>query len=655
LISGGILKNGIANALPNNSLLTINAGAGYDLNDNSQIIQQIAGAGFITNSTNTSDTLTVGGTSATDATTIADSTFGGVLTDNRLAQASSTLVLTKVGAGTLTLTGANTYAGATNIRSGTVVIGADNTLPITTTVNMGGTGLAGPAGNLDLTGFNQTIGAFNVVSDTASANQILIGAGKSLTITGNVLIGSATDVTTTLLTATGGGTLNVINPGTGNNFVVGNHQGNQAEADFSGLATLNINVGGTVQISSTSTTNLTGKGTLTLATTSTITATALTVGGGGSYGGNLNQVNSLFLGAGVNTLNVDTMNVGTGARDFGAVTFDGATGSIIVRAKDGVGRASFNMGATGGTTGVATAAGLQNTFDVTGHNADLLFGAVAMGTQATRGDTLNNVFSFDTGTLDMTSLTMSVKTGTPLAGTHTVNSTLNLGGGTVIIGNIAQMGQSSTSDNKANATINVTGGNVTIGTGSGTAITMASAGTGTQATGLLNLTGGSTTVTGDIVKTGGAGTTSATVTVNGGLLDMSGKNIGTGSSTVVLNAQAGTLQNLNELNGGAVLAKTTGRHPHHAGRQCLHRRHGDQCGHTPGQQCPGAQSALAVIISFGGWHAAIHGEQHDGLLQPLQHRSQPGREHRHQCPERHLRHRPHQQRRHSGQDWGRHL
>lgn len=558
LISGGILKNGIANALPNNSLLTINAGAGYDLNDNSQIIQQIAGAGFITNSTNTSDTLTVGGTSATDATTIADSTFGGVLTDNRLAQASSTLVLTKVGAGTLTLTGANTYAGATNVRSGTVVIGADNTLPITTTVNMGGTGLAGPAGNLDLTGFNQTIGAFNVVSDTASANQILIGAGKSLTITGNVLIGSATDATTTLLTATGAGTLNVTNPATGNNFLVGNHQGNQAEADFSGLAALNINVGGTVQVSSTSGTNLTGKGTMTLATTSTITAAALTVGGGGSYGGNLNQVNSLFLGAGVNTLNVDTINVGTGARDFGSVTFDGASGSIIVRAKDGVGRAAFNMGTTGGTTGVATAAGLQNTFDITGHNADLLLGAVAMGTQATRGDTLNNVFSFDTGTLDMTSLTMSVKTGTPLAGTHTVNSTLNLGGGTVIIGNIAQMGQSSTSDNKANATINVTGGNVTIGTGSGTAITMASAGSGTQATGLLNLTGGSTTVTGDIVKTGGAGTTSATVTVNGGLLDMSGKNIGTGSSTVVLNAQAGTLQNLNELNGGAVLTKTTG-------------------------------------------------------------------------------------------------
>jgi autotransporter-associated beta strand protein len=396
------------------------------------------------------------------------------------------------------------------------------------------------------------------VSDSASANQILIGAGKALTITGNVLIGSATDATTTLLTATGAGTLNVINPATGNNFVVGNHQGNQAEADFSGLATLNINVGGTVLVSSTSTTNLTGKGTMTLATTSTITASALTVGGGGSYNGNLNQINSLFLGAGVNTFNVNTINVGTGNRDFGSVTFDGPTGSLVLRAADGVSRAAFNMGTTGGSTGVPTAVGLQNTFDVTGHNADLFLGAVAIGTQATRGDTLNNVFSFDAGTLDMTTLTMSVKTGTPLAGTHIVNSTLNLGGGTVLIGNIAQMGQASTSDNKANATINVTGGNVTIGTGSGTAITMASAGTGTQATGLLNLTGGTTTVTGDIVKTGGAGTTSATVTVNGGLLDMSGKNIGTGASAVVLNAQSGTLQNLNELNGGAVLTKTTG-------------------------------------------------------------------------------------------------
>jgi autotransporter-associated beta strand protein len=559
-ISGGILKNGINNAIPNDSLVTINAGTGYDLNNFDQASLQIGGTGFVTNSGNATRTLTLTGTSATDVVTNLSYSFGGVLTDNRLAVATSALAVTKAGLGTLTLSGLqNNYFGATTIVAGSLTGSVDNTLSPNSSVIVGSAATGALTATLDVTATNQTIGGLLARNNNAAGlASVLIGAGKTLTVTGNVLIGSDLDTSTTLLTATGAGTLNVINPATGNNFVVGNHQGNQAEADFSGLATLNINVGGTVQVSSTSSTNLTGKGTMTLATTSTITASALTVGGGGSYNGNLNQINSLFLGAGVNTFNVNTINVGTGNRDFGSVTFDGPTGSLVLRAADGVSRAAFNMGTTGGSTGVPTAAGLQNTFDVTGHNADLLLGAVAMGTQATRGDTLNNVFSFDTGTLDMTSLTMSVKTGTPLAGTHIVNSTLNLGGGTVLIGNIAQMGQASTSDNKANATINVTGGNVTIGTGSGTAITMASAGTGTQATGLLNLTGGSTTVTGDIVKTGGAGTTSATVTVNGGLLDMSGKNIGTGASTVVLNAQSGTLQNLNELNGGAVLTKTTG-------------------------------------------------------------------------------------------------
>jgi hypothetical protein len=147
--------------------------------------------------------------------------------------------------------------------------------------------------------------------------------------------------------------------------------------------------------------------------------------------------------------------------------------------------------------------------------------------------------------------------GTGQTGSKTVNSTVNLGGGTVLIGTIAQMGQTSTAGNIANATLNVTGGMVTIGTGSGTAITMASANTGTTANGAINLTGGATTVTGSIVSTGGAGTTSAVVTLNGGTLNMSGNSIGTGVQNIAFAAQSGALSGLAELNGGGVLDKTT--------------------------------------------------------------------------------------------------
>jgi fibronectin-binding autotransporter adhesin len=479
--------------------------------------------------------------------------------------------LVKSGTGTLTLGAANTYTGFTIINQGTLTLATGVNQTMTNTFYFGSSSSATTAGTLDLSNasatFTATTAFWNQINSATNTPAILIGAGQSLNLNGNVLIGNnSLASTTTLMTASGLGSMIVTNAASGASFRVGGYsggtagQGNRASADLSGLAVLTISLNttnGIVAVNSNTTANTADKySTLTLAATTNITAKTLSVGDGGAYGGSAGQINALKLGSVVTNINVDTFNVGTGMRDFGSVSFNAGTGSLVVRNAAGTGRAAFNMGTTGGGTGVGSLTN-QNTFDVTGHSADLLFGAVAIGTQATRGDTLTNVFSFDTGTLDMTSLTMSVKTGTPLAGTHIVNSTVNLGGGTVIIGTIAQMGQTSTSDNTANATLNITGGSVTIGTGTGTAITMASADTGTTANGAINITGGSTTVIGDIVRTGGAGTTSATVTLDGGSLNMSGKNIGTGASAVTFNARSGTLSNLAELNGGGTLTKTT--------------------------------------------------------------------------------------------------
>jgi len=109
-------------AVANGSLITVNAGAGFDLAGVTQTSKQIAGAGFITNSANNATgILIVGGTSATDVTTNLASTFSGVMTDNILAQTSSRLLVTKVGIGSLTLSGNNTHSGATTIVAGSIV------------------------------------------------------------------------------------------------------------------------------------------------------------------------------------------------------------------------------------------------------------------------------------------------------------------------------------------------------------------------------------------------------------------------------------------------------------------------------------------------------------------------------------------------------
>ncbi len=476
-----------------------------------------------------------------------------------LTEVGGVLSLIKTDTNTWSLNQSNAYTGATSINNGILRLSAVQDL--TGALQFGSTTSITTAGSL-VVQESATFGSMLVQTNSAvNTNNLSIDATKSVTINGNVTLGSSAATTNTLFAASGDGSFIVSNAAaSGVTFLVGNSNTNISTADFSALGSMNVSLNptaGILQVSSTSTTNSTGFGTLILAKDTTITASALTVGGGGSYNNNVGQVNSLKLGTTSNMINADTINIGTGLRDFGSVTFQDTTGTLVVRAADGTGRAAFNMGTTGGATGVATAAGAQNTFDVTGHNADLLLGAVAIGTQATRGDVLTNIFSFDTGTLDMTSLTMSVKTGTGLTGLKTVNSTVNLGGGTVVIGTINQMGQTSTAGNIANATLNVTGGIVTIGTGSGTAITMASANTGTTANGAINLTGGATTVTGSIVSTGGAGTTSAVVTLNGGTLNMSGNSIGTGVQNIAFAAQSGALSGLAELNGGGVLDKTT--------------------------------------------------------------------------------------------------
>ena len=503
------------------------------------------------------------------------------------------LTLVKSDTNTWVISGTSSYSGATSINDGTLRFTADQTLA--GALNFGTANPITTAGTLDLSTASATF-AGNLLVQTNTAletNQILIGAGESLTVGGTVTLGGTATNSTTLFAASGAGTFNAINTtGTGLTFLVGNNGStNTTTADFSALAALNVSLNttsGILQVSSSTGTNSTGFATLILAQNTTITASALTVGGGGAYNGNAGQINSLKLGTGTNVINVDAINIGTGSRDLGSIAFLNSNGTLAVRAADGIAAAAFNMGAGSSVTAALLPVGNRNTFDVSGHTVDLLFGAVSIGTQNTRTGPMENLFVFDTGTLITGDLTMGSKTA---AGAST--NVMNLGGGVVTIGSgtgIAATLASNTSTGAVSSIINVTGGTVTIGSGAGqalilgnsntnatgstttalnvsggtvtlattgaTAVTMATANAGT-ATATISITGGTLTVQGDILRGTGSGTRNATITLNGGTLDMTGKSIGASTNAITFNAQSGTLKNLAEFNGGGAFTKTT--------------------------------------------------------------------------------------------------
>jgi autotransporter-associated beta strand protein len=128
------------------------------------------------------------GVTATVDTQANNLTFSG-----NLSSADSTGMLTKIGAGTLTLSGTNAFTGTLNISTGTVKLGASQTFT-------GGTIDLASGSTLNLNGFNLTAGALNVTGSSGTAtidfsgtsildltnalNSLTISAGVTLDIVG---------------------------------------------------------------------------------------------------------------------------------------------------------------------------------------------------------------------------------------------------------------------------------------------------------------------------------------------------------------------------------------------------------------------------------------------------------------------------------------
>lgn len=169
-VAGGPLKIGDVNALQNATLDMAAADAGtVSLNNLNATL------GALTGSRN----LALGSGSVSIGNNNLSTTYGGVL--------SGTGSLTKIGAGTLTLSNSNTYSGSTNVNGGTLALGTSNVLPATA-VSIGNA-------TLDVSTFADTVGTL----DVTGAATIRLGTGAALAFANS----SAVDWTGGTLTITG--------------------------------------------------------------------------------------------------------------------------------------------------------------------------------------------------------------------------------------------------------------------------------------------------------------------------------------------------------------------------------------------------------------------------------------------------------------------
>ena len=192
-INGGTIGGGTLTLSGGGTALTSSATSAVNSN-----VTIATAAGTITSSTGT---LTLGGTLDAGALALTFAGTGNITVSNGIANVTT---LTKSGAGTLLLSGANTYSGATSIGAG--IVQAGNTTGLSPNSDVSFT--AGST-RLILGGFNSTIGA---ITGTAGVVENANAAPATLTL-GNTNANGA--YSSNLQDGTGGGALAVIKTGSG--------------------------------------------------------------------------------------------------------------------------------------------------------------------------------------------------------------------------------------------------------------------------------------------------------------------------------------------------------------------------------------------------------------------------------------------------------
>ena len=351
LTFGGVLTNTKVGALT----LTVNNGIG------TTSTSAVTFGGFALSNSSTSYVDTIAGTGNVNIT--------GPVTNGGTATASG---LTKTGASTLTLSGANTYSGATSISQGVLKISATNNLgdgSATNTISMGYSATLESTGNSYDLGVNRS---FNMIG-----NAFIQSDAGTLTISGAITNGTNLQTVqgagdTIISGVIGGGTGGLAKSGTGTLTLSGTNTYTGGTAVNGGILTF-LN------------TSAKASGTVTVAAAGAI---GLGVGGAGYYSSA--DVDSLFAG----TLPGFSMNAASGvAIDTSAGNFTYTTNQSAARALTKLGANALTLSGAntynGGTTVTAGTLILASN-SAAGSAGIVLSGASSSTLQINSGVTIAN-------------------------------------------------------------------------------------------------------------------------------------------------------------------------------------------------------------------------------------------------------------------------
>ncbi len=422
--------------------------------------------------------------------------------------------LLKTGSGTLSLGGLASYNGNTTLDGGTLRFTTDNSN--LKSLIIGATPGSTAVGNIDLGSASATATDLILQNHNTTPNTISIGAGESLTVQGDVLVGiySSSSNSNSRLTVNGAGSFNVL--ADSGQFSLGKSSGGSGVntiVDLSGLQSFKLQYpsdGGVLSLGNNSG-NVASANTLTLATDNLIDVDSIQLGNNQPS----NSTQTLKLGSGTNVLLVDSISIGTttspsgGGRGIGSFLFNNPSGTLSIRDRSGTAGANLFIADNGGNgNGFGT-------FDVTGHHADIKLASLRMGASS-NATARTDTFAFNQGSLDIVSLDVGLAQNS----TFTRTSQIHLGGGTITLGN-------GNSENPGFISL------------------------ARNAIGVLNLTGGTVSAYLDIIESSGTG--SATLNLNGGTLNLLGNSI---VNLTTLNLQSGALKNVAQINGGAAITKS---------------------------------------------------------------------------------------------------
>jgi autotransporter-associated beta strand protein len=495
-------------------------------------------------------------------TTAGNFTYGNAITNPN--SGGNALALKKVGSNMLTLTGSDSYTGATTVSAGTLQLGGTDALGNGTHNTSGVTVSTGAT--LDLDGFTQTATAALTLNGAGVGGAgALINTGAAATYGGAVTLASAT-------TIGGSGNITLSSPVSGSFGLT-----------YAGTGTLTLSGGSPESFTGPLTVN---GGTVSLINDFSNTPT-LAMGGGtfndSRNAGGFQSFGATDINAGASVINDNNgssnyIKLGTESRSVGG-TVDFTINTDTIQ----WGGATNSNGILGGW---ATYGGGANWAEETSSNIGAYTGYTVYSTASSTfvpGSTANVDFQIGNTTAALTQTINSLRFNTAAADTLTLGSSqiLTIASGGILVtptaaGNVSTitggtLEGASGADLIVNQWDTTAGGSLTIGSiiannGAATAFTKSGAGLvtlgGTNTyTGATYLNAGTLTVTGLLGATGtyaGAIADSGTFIYNGSAAQtLSGNISGLGSVTQEGTGSALTLSASNSFTGGLAIQSGT--------------------------------------------------------------------------------------------------